>query len=132
MHELVHNLLMQFFTLGSSKIEVSKTYFFYVVTTDNDHPDCRGLWGYVGVCRGLYGSVGVQRDLKWGLCWFVEVCMQELRMEETVLPPLMPKTRTVPLHLDSALQQYTLSKDHLPTSCAVGAAGKVFSVCSRV
>ena len=25
---LVHNLLMQFFTLGSSKIEDSKTYFF--------------------------------------------------------------------------------------------------------
>ena len=25
---LVYNLLMQFFTLGSSKIEVSETYFF--------------------------------------------------------------------------------------------------------
>ena len=25
---LVHNLLMQFFTIGSSKIEVFKTYFF--------------------------------------------------------------------------------------------------------
>ena len=25
---LVHNLLMQFFTLGSSKIEVFETYFF--------------------------------------------------------------------------------------------------------
>ena len=25
---LVHNLLMQFFTMGSSKIEVSETYFF--------------------------------------------------------------------------------------------------------
>ena len=30
---LVHNLLMQFFTLGSSKIEVSETYFFDIVTT---------------------------------------------------------------------------------------------------
>ena len=30
---LVHNLLMQFFTLGSSKIEVSETYFFDIVIT---------------------------------------------------------------------------------------------------
>ena len=30
---LVHNLLMQFFTLGSSKIEVFETYFFDVVTS---------------------------------------------------------------------------------------------------
>ena len=30
---LVHNLLMQFFTLGSSKIEVSETYVFDIVIT---------------------------------------------------------------------------------------------------
>ena len=30
---LAHNLLMQFFTLGSSKIDVSKTYFFDIVIT---------------------------------------------------------------------------------------------------
>ena len=30
---LVHNLLMQFFTLGSSKIEVLETCFFDIVTT---------------------------------------------------------------------------------------------------
>ena len=30
---LVHNLLMQFFTLDSSKIEVSETYFFDIVIT---------------------------------------------------------------------------------------------------
>ena len=35
---LVHNLLMQFFTPGSSKMEVFETYFFDVVTTQNDHP----------------------------------------------------------------------------------------------
>ena len=34
---LVHNLLMQFFTLGSSKIEVFETCFFEAVTTCNDH-----------------------------------------------------------------------------------------------
>ena len=33
---LVHNLLMQFFTLDSSKIEVFETCFFDVVTTQND------------------------------------------------------------------------------------------------
>ena len=32
----VHNLLMQFFTLGSSKIEVFETCFFDIVTTQND------------------------------------------------------------------------------------------------
>ena len=35
---VVHNLLTQFFTLVSSKIEVSETYFFDIVTTHNDHP----------------------------------------------------------------------------------------------
>ena len=35
---LVHNLLMQFFTLDSSKIEVFKTCFFDIVTTQYDHP----------------------------------------------------------------------------------------------
>ena len=29
---------MQFFTLGSSKIEVFETYFFDIVTTQYDHP----------------------------------------------------------------------------------------------
>ena len=35
---LVHNLLLQFFTLGSSKIEVFKTDFFNTVIFCNDHP----------------------------------------------------------------------------------------------
>ena len=35
---LVHNLLMQLFTLGSSKIEVFETYFFDTVTSQYDHP----------------------------------------------------------------------------------------------
>ena len=33
-----HNLPMQFFTLGSSKIEVFESCFFDIVTTQNDHP----------------------------------------------------------------------------------------------
>ena len=35
---LVHNLLMQFFTPDSSKIEVFETCFFDIVTTQYDHP----------------------------------------------------------------------------------------------
>ena len=34
----MHNLLMQFFNPDSSKIEVFETYFFDIVTTQNDHP----------------------------------------------------------------------------------------------
>ena len=35
---LVHNLLMQFLTLGSLEIEVSEIYFFHIITTHNGHP----------------------------------------------------------------------------------------------
>ena len=35
---LVHNLLMQLFTPGSSKIEVFEFYFSDTVITQNDHP----------------------------------------------------------------------------------------------
>ena len=35
---LGHNLLMQFFTVGSSKTEVFETCFYAIVTTQYDHP----------------------------------------------------------------------------------------------
>ena len=35
---LVHNLLVQFFTVGSSKIEVFETCFYDIVTTQYDLP----------------------------------------------------------------------------------------------
>ena len=35
---LVHNLLMQFFTLGSSKIEVFETFFLDTMISYNEHP----------------------------------------------------------------------------------------------
>ena len=35
---LARNLLVLFFTLGSSKIEVFETYFFDIVITHYDHP----------------------------------------------------------------------------------------------
>ena len=34
----VHNLLVQLFNPDSSKMEVFETYFFDIVTTQNDHP----------------------------------------------------------------------------------------------
>ena len=36
---LVHNLLMQFCTVASSKIEVVETCFYDIVTTQYDHPN---------------------------------------------------------------------------------------------
>ena len=38
MNAPVHNLLMQFFTLGSPKIEVFETCSYDIVTTQYDHP----------------------------------------------------------------------------------------------
>ena len=35
---LVHNLLMQFFTIDGPKIEVFETYFFDILTAQYDHP----------------------------------------------------------------------------------------------
>ena len=52
----VHNLLMQFFTLGSSKIEVFETCFFDVVTTQNDHPRyVKHVLGCICVFFTLFG-----------------------------------------------------------------------------
>ena len=54
---LVHNLLMQFFTLGSSKIEVFETCFFYVVTTQYDHPSyVKHVLGRIYMFFTLFGS----------------------------------------------------------------------------
>ena len=64
----VHNLLMQFFTLGSSKIEVFETCFFDIVTTQNDISNyAKHVLGriyvfspYLGVRSG--GGGGLPRD----------------------------------------------------------------------
>ena len=47
---------MQFFTLDSSKMEVFKTYFFDVATTQNDHP-CyvKHVFGRIWVFFTLFG-----------------------------------------------------------------------------
>ena len=53
---LVHNLLMQLFTLGSSKIVDSETYFSYIVTTQNDHPTyVKHVLGSIYVLFTLFG-----------------------------------------------------------------------------
>ena len=37
---LGHNLLMEFTSLGNSKMEISKTDFFYILTIQNDQISC--------------------------------------------------------------------------------------------
>ena len=52
----VHNLLMQFFMPASSKIEVFETYFFDIVTTQNDHPRyVKHVLGRIYVFFTLFG-----------------------------------------------------------------------------
>ena len=52
----VHNLLMQFFNPDSSKIEVFETHFFYIVTTQNDHPSYgKHVLGRIYVFFTLFG-----------------------------------------------------------------------------
>ena len=47
---------MQFFTLGSSKIQVSETYLFAIVTTQNDHPRyVKHVLGSIYVFFTLFG-----------------------------------------------------------------------------
>ena len=53
---LLHNLLMQVFTLGSSKMEVFETCFFDIVTTHNDHPRyVKHVLGRIYVFFTLFG-----------------------------------------------------------------------------
>ena len=52
----VHNLLMQFFTLGSSKLEVFETCFYDVVTTRYVHPSyVKHVLGRIYVFFTLFG-----------------------------------------------------------------------------
>ena len=55
---LVHHLLMQFFTLGSSNIEVSETFFFDTVIASNGHP--RYAQHFLGsfLCFSPYLGIG--------------------------------------------------------------------------
>ena len=53
---LLHNLLMQVFTLGSSKMEAFETCFFDIVTTHNDHPRyVKHVLGRIYVFLTLFG-----------------------------------------------------------------------------
>ena len=51
-----HNLLLQFFTLDGSKIEVPKTYYFDIVTTPYDHPRyVKHVFGRIYVFFTVFG-----------------------------------------------------------------------------
>ena len=65
---LVHSLLMQFFTLGSSKIQVSETYSVDILTTHIDHPgyvkhDLGGIHVFFTIFGYLVGGGGVPKGL---------------------------------------------------------------------
>ena len=52
----VHNLLMQCFTLGSSKMEVLETCFYDIVITYHDHPRyVKHVLGRIYIFVTLYG-----------------------------------------------------------------------------
>ena len=52
----MHNLLMQFFTLCCSKIEVFKTCFSDIVTNQNDHPSyVKHVLGRIYVFLTIFG-----------------------------------------------------------------------------
>ena len=56
---LVHNLLMQFFTLGSSKIKVFETCVYDIVTTRYDHPRyVKHVLGRIYVFLGISSGGG--------------------------------------------------------------------------
>ena len=66
MHGLVHNLLVQFFTLGSPKIKGSDTHFFEIVTTHNDHPSyVRHVLGSNSVFFPLFGCARGGFSARW-------------------------------------------------------------------
>ena len=51
---VVHELL--FFAVGSTKNEVSETYFFDIVTTHDDHPSyAKHVLGSIYVCFTVFG-----------------------------------------------------------------------------
>ena len=53
----MHNLLVQLFNPDSSKIEVFETYFFDIVTTQNDHPSyVKHVLGRIYVFFTLFGN----------------------------------------------------------------------------
>ena len=53
---LVYSLPKEFFTLATSKIEVFKTCFFDIVTTQYDHPSHpKHIWGRICMSFTLFG-----------------------------------------------------------------------------
>ena len=66
---LVHNLLRKFFTLDRSKIEVFKTGFFDIGTTQHDHPTTTYLKHVLGRIYTFFTLFGywVGREISQGM-----------------------------------------------------------------
>ena len=64
---LVHNLLMQFFTLDSSNYQFSESYFTDIVTTQYDHP--RYVKHVLGMIYALFTLFGYYCG-RWATDWY--------------------------------------------------------------
>ena len=99
----VHNLLVLFFTLGSSKIEVFETCFFDIVTTQNDHPRyVKHVLGRIYVFFTLFGysfpGGGGCLPRDWYttcLCSFSTWAAQKLKFSKLVFLILSPLEMTI-------------------------------------
>ena len=94
---LVHNLLMQFFSQGSSKIKVSETHVFDMVTNHNDHPsDVKHVFGSIYVLFTLFGCALLGVDsLQGGLAEGNRLHWKQRRMPQAAscLAQIAPKGR---------------------------------------
>ena len=89
----MHNLLMPFFTLDGSKIEVFETYFFDTVITQNDHPRyVKHVLGRIYVFFTLFeywagvgagGGGGGQDWYTTFLCTFSSLYSSKIEVSET-------------------------------------------------
>ena len=65
---MVHSLLMQFFTLDNTKMEVFKTWFFDIVTTRYDHPSyLKQILGRIYMFFTLFGYCAGERGGSQGI-----------------------------------------------------------------
>ena len=93
---LVRNLLVQFFALGILKIQVSKTYFFDMVTTHNDHPSyVKHVLGSIYVFfTGFTGShtIAMAHNL---LMQFLTLGISKIQVSKTYFLIWLPLTMTI-------------------------------------
>ena len=125
---LVRNLLVQFSTLGSSKIEEAKTYFFYITTTQNDHPTYgKHVLGSIYVFLTLFGywvraggGGGLPRDWCTASCAFFHPGSSKIEEAKTYC---FDTVITQPWQTLNGVQKWAMG---------IGYIGWVMLLCARV